>query len=107
MLCLRVDDILGSLDIIGSVVEFCDIVPINAITLEEKLVMFSEVVQVGFDLRHEEIIFEFRKKILKISLMNPVNYEGQEYSTFIAGSLELFCKKCDMFSGKFCDAPLV
>lgn len=48
MLRSRVDDILRSSNIIGRVIKFCDIVPINAIALEEKLVLFSRVVNVRF-----------------------------------------------------------
>lgn len=50
--------------------------------------------------------FEFSEEVLKTSLINSVNYELNEYSTFIAGSLLFFCKKGDMLSGKFCDTPM-
>lgn len=47
MFCSRVDDILRSSDIIGRVVKFGDIVSINTIALEKKLVLFSKAANVG------------------------------------------------------------
>lgn len=68
---MRVNNILGSLDIIGSVVEFCDIMLIYTVTPEENLVFSSKALKIGLWFQvQEQVLFEQRNEILTISLVN-------------------------------------
>lgn len=68
---MRVNNILGSLDVIGSVVEFCDIMLIYTVTPEEYLVFSSKALKIGLWFKvQEQVLFEQRNEILTISLVN-------------------------------------